>query len=299
MTLNMEKLMQAHYATARAICLVVPIVFLAACSQDSERNAPVTTTTPAGQSSAPSAEAAEERDTALVRVVHAIPAGSSVDVYADDNRVFDKLGFKDVTPYKELDGQRYAFNLYPAGAAVAAGATGSDRPDATRGTADRTPAPRGTSGSAQRALASNSEGLDDGNYYTVFALPGEDGDAALLRVVEDRHERPDADRARVRVVNAAAETDEVDIFAQGQSDALIGGIDFQTVSDYDEVNPFNGALEVRAGDDDAPISTLPNIRLEAGKSYTVVVVGNRRRAPKLEAFVIEDVVGPPTTAARQ
>jgi len=292
--------MQAHYAiAARAICLVVPIVFLAACSQDSERNAPVTTTTPAGQSSAPSAEAAEKRDTALVRVVHAIPAGTSVDVYADDNRVFDKIGFKDVTPYKELDGQRYAFNIYPAGTPVTAGAgaTDSTRPDATRGTAGRTTAARGTSGSGQRALASNSEGLDDGDYYTVFALPGDDGDPALLRVVEDRHERPNADRARVRVVNAAAETDEVDIFAQGQTDALIGGVDFQSVSDYDEVNPFTGALEVRVSDDDAPISTLPNIRLEAGKSYTIVVVGNRRRAPKLEAFVIEDVVGPPTTAA--
>jgi hypothetical protein len=287
--------MQGHYA-ARAICLALPIVFVAACSQDSERNAPVTTTTPAGQSSAPPAAVAEKRDTALVRVVHAIPAGASVDVYADDNRVFDKVSFKDVTPYKELDGQRYSFNVYRAGAAVMADARTDTRPEATRGTADRTPA-RGTSGSNDQALASNSEGLDDGDYYTIFALPGEDGNPAMLRVVEDRHERPNADRARVRVVNAAADTSEIDIFAQGQTDQLLGGIDFQSVSDYDEVNPFTGALEVRAHNDTTPVTTLPDIRLEAGKSYTIVVVGSRRRAPKLEAFVIEDVVGAPTTAA--
>ena len=77
--------MQGPNAAVRAICFALPIVFVAACSQDSERNAPVTTTTPAGQSSAPSAAVAEKRDTALVRVVHAIPAGASVDVYADDN----------------------------------------------------------------------------------------------------------------------------------------------------------------------------------------------------------------------
>jgi hypothetical protein len=287
--------MQGHYA-ARAICLALPIVFVAACSQDSERNAPVTTTTPAGQSSAPPAAVAEKRDTALVRVVHAIPAGASVDVYADDNRVFDKVSFKDVTPYKELDGQRYSFNVYRAGATVMADARTDTRPEATRGTAERTAA-RGTTGSKDQALASNSEGLDDGDYYTIFALPGEDGNPAMLRVVEDRHERPNADRARVRVVNAAADTSEIDIFAQGQADTLLGGVDFQSVSDYDEVNPFSGALEVRAHNDTTPVTTLPDIRLEAGKSYTIVVVGSRRRAPKLEAFVIEDVVGAPTAAA--
>ena len=288
--------MSGHNAAVRAFCLALPIVFVAACSQDSERNAPVTTTTPAGQSSAPSAAVAEKRDTALVRVVHAIPAGASVDVYADDSQVFNKVSFKDVTPYKELDGQRYAFNIYRAGTAVAAGAANEPRAEGTRGTADRSAA-RGTTGTANQALASNSEGLDDGDYYTVFALPGEDGNAALLRVVEDRHERPSADRARVRVVNAAAETGEIDIFPQGGPDgALLGGVDFQSVSDYDEVNPFNGALEVRAHNDATPVTTLPNIRLEAGKSYTIVVVGSRRRAPKLEAFVIEDVVGAPTTA---
>jgi len=288
--------MQGHYA-ARAICLALPIVLVAACSRDAERNAPVTTTTAAGQSSAPSAAVAEKRDTALVRVVHAIPAGAAVDVYADDKQVFDKVGFKDVTPYKELDGQRYSFHVYRAGTAVMADArTDANKPAATRGTADRTAA-RGTSGTENQALASNSEGLHDGDYYTIFALPGEDGNAALLRVVEDRHERPSADHARVRVVNAAADSSEIDIFAQGQADQLVGGVDFQSVSDYDEVTPYTGALEVRAHNDATPVTTLPNIRLDAGKSYTIVVVGSRRRAPKLEAFLIEDVVGAPTTTA--
>jgi hypothetical protein len=294
----METLMQGPNAAARAICLALPIVFVAACSHDSERNAPVTTTTPAGQSSAPPAAVAEKRDTALVRVVHAIPAGASVDVYADDNPVFDKVNFKDVTPYKELDGQRYNFNIYRAGAAVAAGTRNDPRPEGTRGKADRSVA-RGTAGSGDQALASNNEGLDDGDYYTIFALPGEDGNPAMLRVVEDRHERPSVDHARVRVVNAAADTSEIDIFAQGQPDGLLAGVDFQSVSDYDEVNPYSGALEVRTHNDVTPVTTLPNIRLEAGKSYTIVVVGSRRREPKLEAFVIEDVVGAPTTAARR
>ena len=39
---------------------------------------------------------------ALLRVVHAIPADSTVDVFADDNKVFDSLAYKTVTPYREI-----------------------------------------------------------------------------------------------------------------------------------------------------------------------------------------------------
>ena len=100
----------------------------------------------------------------------------------------------------------------------------------------------------------------------------------------------------MRVVNAAAAADEIDLFAQGSDDALVGGVDFQSISDYDEVDPRNGTLDIRLGGEDRPIASVANINLEAGKSYTVVVVGNQGRGSKLEAFVIEDVVGAPTTA---
>ena len=68
--------------------LVIPLM-VTGCQRDTTENSPVTTKSPAGTSTAPSSEAAEERDTALVRVVHAIPGGGNVDVFADDARAFD------------------------------------------------------------------------------------------------------------------------------------------------------------------------------------------------------------------
>ena len=67
--------------TSIAGCLLV-IATQAACQPDTTRDAPVTTKTPAGQSTAPSASAAAQRDNALVRFVHAIPAGAAVDLMA-------------------------------------------------------------------------------------------------------------------------------------------------------------------------------------------------------------------------
>jgi hypothetical protein len=236
--------------------LAIPLM-LAGCQRDNTEDAPVTTKSPAGTSTAPSSEAAEDRDTALVRVVHAIPGAASVDVFADDTRAFDGLAFKAVTPYREIDGQRYTFRLRAAGQAQG------------------------------EPLASNTEGLDDGDYYTVFAVPGDD-DKAMLRVVQDDHSRPGDGKARVRVVHASRDVGEVDLYAVGRDDALFDGIDFQSVTDYDEVDAFTGALQLRHEDGDNVVLDVPNVRLDAGKSYTIVVVGRVKTAPRLEAFVIED-----------
>jgi hypothetical protein len=239
------------------------VVLLSACN-DRAANAPVTTTTPAGQSTAPAPAAAERRDTALVRFVHAVPGGGSMDLFADDNRTFDAVEYKATTPYREVDGQYYTFRLR------AAGRTAGD------------------------PVASNTEGLDDGDYYTVFALPG-DRNTAVLRVVEDDVTPPDNGKARVRVVHAAANLGEVDVFRAGQDDQVFGGVDFQSVSDYDEIDPWSGGLDVKAEDGGAPLATL-NVQFEAGKTYTIVVVGAAKGGRGLETFVIEDQMGAPGAA---
>lgn len=252
--------------TSTAIAFATGLGLFTACQDSSTRQAPVTTNTPQGTATAPPAEQAERADEALVRFVHANPSGAAMDLYADDTRAFDGVAFKTVTPYQPIDGQRYTLRLRRAGAA------------------------------SSEPLASNSEGLDDGDYYTVFALPGASAkEPAVLRVVEDDFSKPGDGKARVRVVNAAQDLDEIDVYASGRDDALFGGVDMSTVTSYDEIDPWSGALEVRAENSTQPIASVANANFEAGKVYTVVVVGHPRGTPKLEAFVIEDQMGVPAT----
>ena len=56
-----------------------------------------------------------------------------------------------------------------------------------------------------------------------------------------------------------------------------------------------GRLVVRADGETVNLLTVPDVRLDAGKVYTVVVSGRLRGLPKLEAFVIEDQLGLPLT----
>ncbi len=237
-------------ATTLLICCTV----VAACDRAETRTTPVTTTAPAGTSTAPSA-AASSRDEALVRVVHANPFAATVDVYAGDLLAFDGVGFKSVTSYRALDGRRYAFALRPAGMTNA------------------------------KALATNTEGLQDGHYYTVFALPGQ-GRNVHLRVVGDDLSRAANGKARLRVVNGGDGLDSVDVRASGSDRAVVEGIAFQAVTDYQDVTPFSATVEVRSGD--RAVLTLPTAHLEAGRFYTMVIVGSTKGSPPLEAFIIED-----------
>lgn len=249
--------------TARVIATAATaaITLIAAgCNRPETTTAAVKTTSPAGTSAAPSSDAAKHRDEALMRVVHAAPSGTNLDLFAGDLLLFDGLGFKSVTPYRAIDGQRYAFALRPAGMARA------------------------------KPLSSNTEDLKDGDYYTAFAMPG-DGQAPNLRIVSDHLDQPASGKARLRVVHAGIDAGKIALRATGAAELLFDDVDYQVVSDYRDVAPLNGAIQIVGGDAAAVLATV-NTHLEAGRFYTIVIVGNARSAPQLEAFLIEDTLTP-------
>ena len=257
--------------TPRRIVIALLLITGSACEQAETRSAAVTTSSPAGNSTAPSAIAAASRDEALVRVVHAIPNAAAMDVFAGDLVVFDAVTFKSVTSYRALDGKRYSFALRPAGMTNA------------------------------KPLSSNTEGLEEGRYYTVFALPG-DGRTAHLRVVTDTLDRPADGKARLRIVHGGNGVGNVDVHASGAASALFTNVAFQSVTGYQDVAPVNGRIDVRRVGETNPVVLLPNAHLEAGRFYTMVVVGSARPAetaatadPPLEAFIIEDMLAAPAT----
>jgi hypothetical protein len=243
--------------------MLAAITLIAAgCDRTETRTAaPVTSTSPAGASTAPSSAAASHRDEALMRVVNAAPSSTNFDLFAGDLLFFDGLGFKAITPYRAIDGKRYAFALRPAGMSQA------------------------------KPLSSNTEDLKNGEYYTAFALPG-DGNAPNLRIVSDHLDQPASGKARLRIVHAGADAGHVQLRASGAPDALFDDVDYRSVSGYKDIAPLNGAIEVRGTAQGSPVLATVTAHLEAGRFYTLVIVGSARSAPKLEAFLIEDALAP-------
>lgn len=247
--------------TYSAVALFAAAVIATGCDRTETSSAKITTSSPAGTSTVPSSDAARQRDNALVRVVHAVPSGTTFDLFAGDLLLFDGLGFKTVTPYRAVDGKRYAFALRPAGMTQA------------------------------KPLSSNTEDLKDGDFYTAIAMPG-DGHGPLLRVVNDHLDSPAAGKARLRVVHAGTDAGIIDVRAGGASNVLFDDLAYQTVSDYKDVAPMNGQIEVVGAGPSAPIDATTTAHLEAGRFYTLVIVANTAAPTKIEAFLIEDALTP-------
>jgi hypothetical protein len=140
-------------------------------------------------------------------------------------------------------------------------------------------------------LSSNTEDLKDGDYYTAFAMPG-DVRGPNLRIVNDHLDQPSSSKARLRVVHAGADAGKLDVRAAGLTEALFDDVDYQAVSDYRDVSPLNGAIEVVGNDPSGAVVATVNAHLEPGRFYTIVIIGNARSTPKLEAFLIEDALTP-------
>jgi hypothetical protein len=243
---------------------VVGILLAVACSRESNQKQPVTTTTEKGASTAAPASEAEKRDHALVRVVHAMPKGPTLDVFADDQKAFDDVSYKQVTPYKELpDKLAVTFTVRLAGQ------------------------------DGGEPLAEKSEIISSGNHYTIVALPDTKAQL-LLKVINDDLEPPSADKAKVRFIHVSPEAGEVDVYSRERKKALFDGVNFESEAGYCEVDPMKTTLEVRPEGKKNVLLTIPNAALDAGKIYTILIAGKTKDAPKLEAITIEDQFGIPT-----
>ncbi len=248
--------------------LVSALLLAAACSKEPKQTQPVTSKTDAGTSTAPPAREVEQRNNALVRVINTVPGNTSFDIYADDQKVFDKVNFKSVTPYKELSNTRHTFRIRQAG---------QDKAE---------------------PVAENSEGLSGGRHYTVIVMPGTN-DKTTMSVINDNITPPPADKAQVRVIQASPDVGQVDIVDKQGNKKLFSGVNFEKGTSYMNVDPAKTTLEVRSEGQDKPILTVPNANFEKGKFYTIVVAGHTKGNQKLQAVMVEDQLGTGATASTQ
>ena len=241
----------------------------AACAGAGSEKLSVTTRTEAGTTTAPPAGEVAARKNALVRFVHAVPGLAPVDLYAGDGKAFDAVIYKFVTPYRELPGASAPFRLRLAGQEAA------------------------------EPLAQETKSLGVGRHHTIVALHVggsgllSKGTGIELHFLTDELEPPSAGKARVRLVNASPDLGEVDLYATGRAEPVLKGANSGAATAYAETEPTGAGLEVRRAGENITTLAVPGTKLEAGRLYTVFIVGGTKGTSKLESFVIEDQLGAP------
>jgi hypothetical protein len=202
-----------------------------------------------------------------VRAVNAIPGVSRLDLFAEGQKLADGLEYKTITPFVEVPAGRQPLRLRPAGMDTA------------------------------EPLAEQTEQLRAGQHYTAVIMPGEEGGpAAAIRIFDEPMDAPDENRAKLRVVHAAADAG-ADRRARCRTARipLASGLEFQRASDFTELPirpPRIDRTTARAADGKhvAAAGSAPLRPASCTPSWSSGARGPNRRSRSL---VIEDRIARP------
>jgi hypothetical protein len=244
--------MKTTFRCAAGLCASVAL--FSAC-RDAQTDEEVTTRSSTGEAAiSMSGDSADKRGMALVRVVNAVPAEAKLVVRADPAHELVTAEYRKVTPYQPIDRNWVTFEISTTG------------------------------DSAFEPLAANREMLTDGHRYTIVVMR-DSARGFETRVLRDEIS-DDTTRAFLRVIHAARGVDEVNVIQRGVEGTLLDGVNFTMEAGYRAVEPWNGSLEIRTEDGNRLLHSIPNLNLQAGRSYTIVLT--RNAAGKLESFRFDD-----------
>jgi hypothetical protein len=191
-------------------------------------------------------------DHALVRFVNATTYTDPVDIYVDQAKVLPEVSRDRVTKYSDWPADRHDIELRVTG---------------------------NVSSSAK-----NSENLNAQEHYTVVGFSKADGTPGV-EVFHDTAGEPEAGKARIRLIHVADGAAELGVFPSGGKDSLLDGVNYSDESSAD-VDPGIRMLEIRKQGEKVVAVKIPEVSLQAGKTYTIVITADQDR--KLRAIQLDN-----------
>ncbi|WP_267642505.1 DUF4397 domain-containing protein [Haloarchaeobius amylolyticus] len=172
-----------------------------------------------------------------VRIGHCSPDAPAVDVIVDGETVASDVSFKNVSDYMELPAGSHDVKICPAG-----------KPD--------------------QPVIEKSLELEADHEFTILAI-GTLADIDTL-VLNDKNEEK-ANAGRVRFVHAAPDAPSVDVAFDGAK--LFTEMPFGKAGAYASVDAGSYELQVMPAGKKKPVLSVPDVTVEAGKTYTAFAVG--------------------------
>lgn len=189
---------------------------------------------------------------AMVRVLHASPDASGVDVYVNGQKALSNVTYKQSSEYLTVPAGQYQIDVYPAGK--------TDQP-----------------------VVSKNVGVEVGNMYTVAAAGTVD---SLRLIAAIDNQSISSGKARVRFWHLSPNAPAVDIAVKG-GDVLFRNVPFGKATRYMTLPPTTTDLEVRIAGTNQVAKTIAGVKLEPNQAYTAIAVGLAGKQPPLEAIFLQ------------
>lgn len=185
-----------------------------------------------------------------VRILHASPDLSAIDIVMNGQKVVKNISFKQYSPYLSLIQGQYRVDIVP---------TGEETPIFS-------------------TLAPVM-----GNHAYTFAAAGNSNKLQLLHLT-DNTPLPYG-QAKIRFVHLSPDAPQVDV-ALKDGESLFEKVIFKQATDYLQVSPGVADIEISAAETKNVILTIPEVKIEANKIYTIVTLGYVNKSPKLESLFL-------------
>lgn len=196
----------------------------------------------------------EKPSLGYVRILHAVPDAPNVDIYANDKLIAENLAYGSYTDYVPLDEGNYRISLFATG--------------------DKT-----------SPVLANMITINKDDIFTI-AANGMLSDISFLGI-SDSNVPAKADNAMVRFSHLSPNAPAVDITLPDGT-IVFDDIGFKQVTSYLPVAPSDYTLEVRLAGTPTVVLTVPNVKLEEDKFYTIYAIGLAGESPELEALLVVD-----------
>lgn len=197
-------------------------------------------------------------NTSRVRGIHAIPGGPNVDVYVDDDRVVENIGFEEVSQYYDFAAGRHTVQVVP---------TGQDR----------------NAGGVEQQVT-----LEPNEEFTVAAAGTVQSPTGLVYTDDDTV--PSGDQVRLRVIHLSPDAPSVDVAAGGK--LLVADLSFGEASEYLTVPAGSYTLDVLPTGGSNPVGTFP-VTLDGGTVVTAFAVGLVNAPDATQSFDLVTAVDAP------
>jgi hypothetical protein len=113
--------------------------------------------------------------------------------------------------------------------------------------------------------------FEEGKSYTLFIV-NTLSKIELLRI-EDITDFPASGNGKIRCLQLSPDAPQVEIRWQGESTPLFGGLTFKQLKDFIEVPASKKSVEVKVIGGSGQIVILPDVDIQEGKNYTILVEG--------------------------
>lgn len=188
---------------------------------------------------------------AKVRVLHASPNTQVIDVYINGQNILQNITFKGFSNYLSLPQGQYRIDIYSAGSETV-------------------------------PLLSTILPVKSQYVYTAVTS-GEAGKLQLLPFLDSTY--VPYNEAHIRFAHLSPDTPAVDVALKDGS-VLLSNISFKQISNYLQVSPGKGDLEILVTGTKHIVLSLPDIIIEANKAYTIYAIGYANQAPAIDALFL-------------